>query len=144
VPDPIARFERGILLHAALVHNKDRDGDPDHGALFVNLWWSTTDRLTEPYTVFVHYLRDGERVVQDDAQPGYGYLPTTSWWPGDLIMDEHVLPGLEASVAIVPNPARDTLRIGLYNADTLEGLSLLDSSGNPVGDWLDWPVILSE
>jgi len=151
VPDPIARFERGIVLHAALVYDNleasvtDAVRSPGREALRIRLWWGTSARLKEPYTVFVHYLRDGERIAQDDEQPGHGHLPTSSWRPGDLIMDEHILLGEGLyTPTFVPDPARDTLRLGMYHGDTLEGLSWLDSAGNPAGAWFDWPVILSE
>ncbi len=131
VPEPVARFDDGIWLRAALVH-------PDQDSARVHLWWDADQAPTAPYTVFIHYIRDGERIAQDDAQPGYGHMPTTFWRAGDLILDEHPLSN------IIPDPKRDTLRIGLYHSDTVEGLNVLDDAGNAIGTWIDLPVILSQ
>jgi hypothetical protein len=51
-----------------------------------------------------------------------------------VILDEH---WLEEVLFYEPG---DLLRIGLYNANSGEGLSLLDEAGNPVGQWVDVPV----
>ncbi len=126
VPEPAARFEGGVLLRAALVR-------PDASDATVRLWWETDAPLPADYTVFVHYLRDGAVIAQHDYQPGHGHLRTTGWAVGDLILDEHPLPG------IVPDPARDTLRVGLYRADTMTGLRRLDAAG----DWAEMGVILT-
>ncbi len=130
VPEPAARFEKGVMLRAALVH-------PDASGATVRLWWETDALLYADYTVFVHYLRDGAVIAQHDYQPGYGRLRTTGWAVGDLILDEHSLPG------VVPDPARDSLRIGLYRSDTGDGLSRLDDAGNPAGAWVEVGVILA-
>lgn len=122
VPEAIAQFggEQGeLLLRAALVQAR-----PD-GAL-VRLWWDCVAPLAADYTVYAHYLRDGELLAQHDMQPGEGHLPTSRWVAGDLILDEHFLPG------IIPDPARDTLRIGLYRSDT----------GEPLGTWVEVGVIV--
>ncbi|MGC9395289.1 MAG: ArnT family glycosyltransferase [Anaerolineae bacterium] len=130
VPEPAARFEGGIVLRAALVH-------PGDSGATVRLWWETDTPLYFDYTVFVHYVRDGAVIAQHDAQPGRGHLRTTGWATGDLILDEHPLSG------IVPDPARDRLRIGLYRSDTGDALSRLDDAGNPTGNWVEVGVILA-
>jgi hypothetical protein len=129
VPEPAARFEEDIMLRAALVH-------PDTSGSMVRLWWETDAPIYVDYTVFVHYLRDGAVIAQHDAQPGHGHLRTSGWAVGDLILDEHPL------LDIVPDPARDSLRIGLYRSDTGAGLSRLDDAGNPAGAWVDLAVVL--
>ncbi|MGC9347417.1 MAG: hypothetical protein ACP5JG_04685, partial [Anaerolineae bacterium] len=132
VPEPVARFENGILLRAALVQKVSDDG------IQVNLWWEPTSLIQHPYTVFAHYNRDGVKIAQHDGQPGLGHLPTPTWVPGDLILDVHPLPG------IVPNPEVDTLRIGLYNAETGEGVTPLSPEGEPDADAIEVPVIIAE
>ncbi|MBN1874857.1 MAG: glycosyltransferase family 39 protein [Anaerolineae bacterium] len=123
VPAPVARFEQGIVLSTTRVYPAGQD-------VQVHLWWNVEQTPTGPYTVFVHYLRDGERIAQDDGQPGMGYLPTTIWHAGDWVLDIHILPD------VMPDPARDSLRIGLYQSNTVEGLSVLDWAGNPAGGWV--------
>ena len=129
VPEPSARFEEGVLLRAALVQ-------PHTSGATVRLWWETDAPLYVDYTVFVHYLRDGAVIAQHDGQPGRGHLRTAGWVVGDLILDEHPLSG------IVPDPTRDSLRIGLYHSLTGDGLSRLDDAGNPAGTWVDVGVVL--
>ncbi|HPD40315.1 MAG TPA: glycosyltransferase family 39 protein [Anaerolineae bacterium] len=122
VPEAIARFGAAngeILLRAALVRS-------DAGGSTVRLWWDCVTPLAADYTVYVHYLRDGELLTQHDMPPGEGHLPTSHWSPGDLILDEHFLP------AVIPDPARDTLRVGLYRSDT----------GEPLGTWIEVGVIV--
>jgi len=99
---------------------------PDVGGSTVRLWWDCVTSLAADYTVYVHYLRDGELLTQHDMPPGEGHLPTAHWLPGDLILDEHFLP------AVIPDPARDTLRVGLYRSDT----------GVPLGTWIEVGVIV--
>ncbi len=130
VPEPVTRFEEGIILRAALVY-------PGDAGATVRLWWETDAPLSADYTVFVHYLRDGAVIAQHDGQPGYGHLRTGGWVVGDLILDEHPLSG------IIPDPARDSLRIGLYRSDTGDALSRLDDAGNPTGAWVDVGVVLA-
>jgi len=133
-PAPVARFAEGVILRAALVkpHRQQEDG-----GVRVRLYWDAAAPLDADYTVFVHYLRDGERIAQHDRPPADGHLPTTLWQPGDLVLDEHPLADL------TPDPARDQLRVGLYRADTGAGLSVIDAAGEPAGDWVTLNVILT-
>lgn len=132
VPEAIAEFEAGILLRAAIVV-------PQYGQSYVRLWWDATELIHTDYTVFVHYLRNGERISQHDGQPGLGHLPTSTWLAGDLILDEHPLPDVTA-----PNATNDVLRVGLYNSQTGVPLPALDAAGELSGDWADLSVILPE
>jgi 4-amino-4-deoxy-L-arabinose transferase-like glycosyltransferase len=131
VPAPVARFENGILLRAALVQIVSED------AIRVNLWWEPTGPIAEPYTVFAHYNRDGARIAQHDGQPGLGHLPTTAWVAGDLILDIHPISG------VVPNPEADTLRVGLYDAETGKGVVVYSPDGEPYADAVEVPVIIA-
>jgi len=101
----------------------------------VRLRWRAGGPLAGDYTVFLHYLRDGEVVSQGDAPPVGGYYPTSAWRPGDVVVDDHVVEGVGR-----PLPGRDALRIGLWRPETGEVLPLVDEAGNPVGDWAVVPV----
>lgn len=137
VPAPIAAFEEGIVLRAALV-----EVPPETPRTLttptVNLWWETTQSLSTDYTVFVHYLRNGARIAQHDGPPGLGHLNTTTWQPGDLILDRHAISDL------TPKPEHDVLRIGLYDPSTGEGLGIVDPMGAVQADAFETPVILIE
>ena len=128
---PFGNERPQAVLRAALVRQTS-------GGATARLWWDARAAFDVPYTVFVHYLRDGEQIAQHDSQPGQGLLPTTLWQPGDLILDAHPLPD------VTPDPARDRLRLGLYRSDTGEHLPLLDARYQPVAEWVELPVILEE
>lgn len=61
-------------------------------ALPVSLAWQTARPLDADYTIGL-YLRaaDGAPVAQVDAQPRWGFVPTTQWPPGVLIWDHRAL-----------------------------------------------------
>ncbi len=86
------------------------------GQLSVKLLWSLRHAgVPRNWSLSVRLLDAGGRViVQQDGQPGYGYLPTTLWLPGELVRDDWVLP-LPAGLA----PGRYTLRVIPYLKATM-------------------------
>lgn len=128
VPMHTAQFENGIGLRAALV-------EPHPGGVYINLWWDTNVKQNSPSTVFIHYFRDGKNIAQHDGQPALGELPTTFWFPGDLILDKHFIP------KIVPDVTSDTLHIGLYDSESGVTTSMIQKVPSS-GPWLEMPVIL--
>jgi hypothetical protein len=133
----VARFEGGVELLGVAVTPMDAGATPggDGGGIGARLRWRATAPLMEDYAVFVHYLRDGERIAQADSRPAGGHYPTTVWRPGDAVNDDHWVKGVEA-----PLPGRDVLRFGLWQPESGEVLYLLDEVGNPAGDWIEVPV----
>jgi len=124
-----------VSLHPLLERmNSIREGE---GRLRVRLRWRSTMSLAEDYTVFLHYLRGGQRIAQADSPPAGGYYPTTVWRPGDVINDDH---DLDATSIGVPLPGQDVLRFGLWHPESGQALHLLDEAGNPTGDWVQVPV----
>jgi len=103
----------------------------------VRIRWRATAPLAEDYTVFLHYLRDGERVAQADSQPAGGYYPTTVWRPGDVVNDDHYV---DVEDIGAPCPGHDVLLFGFWQAESGAALYLLDEAGNPAGDWIEVPV----
>ena len=64
--------------------------------VYLQLWWRATGNSEKDWTVFTHLLGpakpDGSTVwAGRDARPGQGSVPTTTWAPGDLILDEYQL-----------------------------------------------------
>lgn len=60
--------------------------------LRVTLYWRATAPVTEAYTVFTHLRDEGGTIyAQGDGQPLEGIAPTSSWMPGEIIVDDHVL-----------------------------------------------------
>jgi 4-amino-4-deoxy-L-arabinose transferase-like glycosyltransferase len=132
-PDPSeplqARFSGGVELLGVAV----TPVGPDR--LRVRVRWRATAPLAENYTVFFHYLRDGERIAQADGRPAGGRYPTTVWRPGDVVNDDRFITGVGE-----PLPGRDTVLFGFWNPATGAALTLLDEAGNPAGDWIVVPV----
>jgi hypothetical protein len=60
--------------------------------LGVTLIWDCIRPITENYTVFVHILaEDGSLIAQHDGTPLFGTRPTTTWEPGERLLDRHVI-----------------------------------------------------
>jgi hypothetical protein len=78
----------------------------------VRLVWSADETPARPYKIFLHVLdAAGVPVAQRDSEPVGGSLPTTTWAPGETIIDNYgvLLP------AELP-PGEYELRLGLYDA----------------------------
>jgi hypothetical protein len=132
----LARFSDPALLAAGGVELLDAavtPAGPDR--LRVRLDWRASAPLAEDYTVFLHYLRDGERIAQADSRPAGGRYPTTVWRVGDVIHDDHYVEGVGP-----PLPGRDVLLFGLWQPESGAILYRLDEAGNPAGDWIEVPV----
>lgn len=105
---PEMRFGDGIELLAHRAAATD-------GKLQLDLTWGATAQPSKDYTVFVHVLDSGGKVVaQADSQPHGGDFPTSAWRPGDRIADSYAL--------AVP-PGTYTVEVGLYYLPTLERLA---------------------
>lgn len=83
--------------------------------IYLQLWWRATARPTADWTVFTHVLgpprEDGSIVwAGHDGRPGQGSAPTTTWQPGDLILDEHQI-RLPADMP----PGEYEIEVGLYD-----------------------------
>ncbi|HEY8692398.1 MAG TPA: hypothetical protein VIR57_06610, partial [Chloroflexota bacterium] len=84
------------------------------GRLHVDLTWAATARPSKDYTVFVHAVDAGGKVVaQADSQPRGGDFPTGVWQAGDRIAD---------SYSLQAPPGRYTVEVGMYDLPTLQRL----------------------
>jgi hypothetical protein len=91
----------------------------DPQRLAVRLAWSAARPVAANYGVSLRLLdAAGQLRVQEDSQPGYGFLPTSLWRPGELIADRYVL-ALPDDLA--PGEGYD-LQVVLYQVPTLETL----------------------
>ncbi|MCP4166985.1 MAG: hypothetical protein GY759_14005 [Chloroflexi bacterium] len=91
--------------------------------LAIKLYWQALAESDTSYTRFVHLLaEDGSIVAQQDAAPGDGAYPTTSWIQGEYLEDI-------ANIALPEEmePGFYRLAIGLY--DPLTGTRLMDENG---------------
>ena len=86
-PPAIARYEEGIELAGALMPWQDED------ALRLLLFWRRTEPIADDYTVFVHVVDAGGRMVgQWDQVPAGDTAPTSSWPDDGVILDEYNIP----------------------------------------------------
>ena len=88
------------------------------------VWRAGSEPIAQSYTAFVQLVdQSGKLIAQSDATPAGGLHPTTSWRPGEYIVDTHTLTFRpEAS----PGPAR--LIAGFYNSQTGVRLRFDDGS----------------
>ena len=91
--------------------------------LAIELTWQAEQVPSADYHVFIHLLNaDGEAIAQSDAQPVHWARPTSTWQPGETIIDRHAL--WVENIA----PGRYTLIAGLYSPES--GERLLTAKGN--------------
>ena len=112
-PDPsiLAPFGPDIQLHSATVAQLDPE------RLSVRLAWSAARPVPANYAISLRLLApDGQLRVAMDTQPGYGFLPTSLWRPGELVTDRYVL----ALPDDLPPGDGYHLQILLYQVTTLE------------------------
>jgi hypothetical protein len=94
------------------------------------LYWAALRETGANYTVFAHLLdADGALVSQFDGLPGDSLHRTYDWWPGYFDWDEWPVPVPEDLA-----PGTYTLRVGMYDADTVERLPAVDADGTSLGD----------
>lgn len=109
---PVVAHLGELTLHSVTVLRSDPD------AVRLQLAWSLARRTPRNYSLSLR-LRDleGNPLVTQDFQPGYGYLPTTLWHADESITDYPVLP-LPAGIA----PGEYRLQIIAYQEATLQAV----------------------
>jgi hypothetical protein len=105
----LAPFGPAVRLHAATV------AQPAPDQLEVRLEWSAAQPLAVNYAISLRLLdAQGETRAALDTQPGYGFLPTGTWRPGERIVDGYTLPlpadleagpGYRVQVVLYPLPS---------------------------------------
>jgi mannosyltransferase len=77
----------------------------------ITLFWETAEPLNTRYKVFIHLVaNDGPPLAQRDSEPGGGLALTTTWMPGETVVDNH---GLFLPPDLPPGQYR--LWLGLYD-----------------------------
>ncbi len=81
--------------------------------VFVVLEWESLQAVDRNYQVFVHLLNDaGEKIAQRDGQPVLWLRPTSTWQPGERIVDRYAF--------VLPEetpPGAYTIAVGLYDPE---------------------------
>lgn len=92
-------------------------------ALLLALRWESLRKVSYDYHVFVHLVNSqGEKLAQRDGQPVQWLRPTSTWQPGEEIIDHYGL--------VLPDdlaPGEYTILVGLY--DPVSGQRLPLSAG---------------
>lgn len=104
-------FQGGIqLVGYGLSSTSARPGQ----TVKVTLYWKADHPVDRSWTVFTHILDSHSQIqAQHDGIPDEGKRPTTTWAPGETIVDPHTLvvqPDAKAGT--------DRLEVGLYDAAT--------------------------
>lgn len=123
---PQVMFENGMMLVSAMWDTED---------LRLDTLWTTTQRLTQDYTVSAKLLdADGVLVAQFDSQPQLNQRPTTTWQVDELVYSPHAVQLRDDLVAL---PAGDyQIAVELYVVDGGGLVSIPSMSGatlTPVG-----------
>jgi 4-amino-4-deoxy-L-arabinose transferase-like glycosyltransferase len=100
------------------------------GHIEVVLYWQALTTIGEDYKVFVHVYHPTDDWIsgQHDSSPGDGAFPTSSWLPGEVVTDAHL-------VAIEPDAAVGVCKVGvgLYIPSTGQRLPV-QVDGHPQPD----------
>ncbi len=112
-------FADAIELVGYDLHGGRGEGQKN-GSTFLNLYWQSLNPVDKDYIVFIHLLDAGGQVIfQADSPPTGNSYPTRWWSPGEIIADRRGLPATPGAV---------TLRLGLYDLDTVQRLPIIDSA----------------
>ncbi|MDW8098673.1 MAG: DUF2079 domain-containing protein [Anaerolineae bacterium] len=107
--------------------------------LHVRLYWRARAPIAESYTVFVHLLDANHQVRgQRDGLPGGGLRPTYTWAFGEVVVDE-----VRLVVAPEASPGPHQLEVGMYLTASGTRLPVTDAAGNPQGDRVLLPQIIT-
>lgn len=95
----------------------------------LTLFWQAEQPINAAVVVFVHLLDDQNQLAWGaDTPPLGGLYPTNDWQPGSVVTDPRELDWGDLA------PGDYTLAVGMYEADTLLRLPVLDATGAPVPD----------
>jgi 4-amino-4-deoxy-L-arabinose transferase-like glycosyltransferase len=92
------------------------------------IWQKITDDLPNQIA-FLHVLGPAGLVTQADAPPGGGYW-FPHWWQKDQLVHEQRILTLPEPF----DPAKHTIRVGLYDPVTLDRLPIIGENGTILGD----------
>jgi hypothetical protein len=122
-PEPLALFQpleaeapQWMLLQAQI--EPPTEITP---TLTLTMTWQALAPVAGDYTVFVHVLGDGEaKVGQRDVRPCEGECPTSTWQPGDIVVDR-----LQVPLDPAASPAPYRLATGMYGLETGERVAVV-------------------
>lgn len=138
LPDGATNFDDRIAL---LDMEVDWGAFTPGGRLPVTLTWQGLAGMSEDYTVFVQVLDAADQIVgQVDAWPVQGTRPTSTWRPGEIVVDPYIV---QLNPDIPPVSPGDIYRlhVGLYLLATGQRLPVVDGAGNAVDDKVQTRIV---
>jgi hypothetical protein len=112
----------GYHLGSRAIHQGDQ--------LSVTAYWKALAPMSEDYSVFVQLFdHDHQKVGALDTYPGLGTRPTSLLQPGQIIADHYAVEVTKP----ISQPSACDVEIGLYELQTMKGLSAKDPQGQEVG-----------
>jgi hypothetical protein len=118
------RFGESIMLESVEV--VDVAVRPGGFARF-RLRWRATGAVALPYQVFLHVFAGPDLAAQHDGQPAGELRPTSTWQPGEPIVDQFAV-RLPADA----QPGVYQLRVGVYDLATQVRLPAELADGTPI------------
>ncbi|MGA9349058.1 MAG: hypothetical protein WBW48_09675 [Anaerolineae bacterium] len=113
---------------ALLGYDLDKVTVKPNGTLHLILYWQALAKMETSYTVFAHLLDAQDRTWgQKDNAPVKGTHPTTSWLPGEVVIDEY-----EIAVDAAAPAGEYQIEVGMYDLETMLRLPANDEQGNPL------------
>ena len=128
VPNPV-NFNFGNRI-ALVGYDMDRRTASPGETIHLTLYWQALAEMEENYSVFAHVLGEENRIwAQKDNWPKGGDAPTSTWEPGQTIVDDYEL-------VINPDTPPDVyeVEIGLYLAATGDRLRIIGEGGRLLDD----------
>jgi hypothetical protein len=96
------------------------------------LWKGASGTPTQAYQIFNHLIDDkGDRHAQNDIPA----LDSALWRDSDVIVSRVTL-----APAGLNMPQALALRVGMYTMPGFKNANVLDSAGNPAGQWVTIPL----
>lgn len=83
------------------------------GTVRLRLTWTALGPMNRQYKIFTHVFSGNQILAQHDSQPAGELRPTTTWHPGDTIVDQF-------AIRLPPDaqPGDYTIRVGVYDLST--------------------------
>jgi mannosyltransferase len=124
--DGISSLRFGGIIQLERVKLSNENVQPGE-IVQISLNWMVDEHIDRRYKVFLHLVdENGQIVAQRDSEPGGGLALTTTWTPGQMIVDNHGL--------LVPagtKPGQYTLLLGLYDlSNPLARLPISSANGD--------------
>lgn len=117
-------------LARLLAYQLDRSMVAPGESVQVNLYWQPLARIQRNLVSYAYVTDLGAHLLSEaKGVPAGGQAPTTSWQPGQLVVDSYTLP----VNGTVPVPFAARVEAGLFDPNSSEFIKATDNTGQPAG-----------